>query len=67
MNEIIWKRKKAEDLVEKKKDKVNDLRRQLIKAEKELSDAETELNSVRAEESRLPGLINNLEHEIEKL
>ena len=41
LNEIIWKRKNAENVVEEKKDKVNALRKQLIKAERELSDAET--------------------------
>lgn len=54
---ITERRRTAETDVDRKEDIVNDLRRKLEEAERDLADAEIKLSDIIADEKRLPIII----------
>ena len=64
LNEIISERTVLEEDVRVKKSRVNDLRRQLAAAEKDLVEVETKLVRIKAEAERIPRVITDLEQSI---
>ena len=61
---VIKSRKAAEADAASKRDRVNDLRKQLADAEKDLADAEIKLSDIKEEEDRLPRTISQVEREL---
>lgn len=64
LNEIISERTVLEEQVRVKKSRVNDLRRELAAAEKDLVEVETKLVRIKAEAERIPRVITDLEQSI---
>lgn len=64
---ITERRRTAETDVDRKEDIVNDLRRKLEEAERDLADAEIKLSDIIADETRLPIIIQEVERRLLKL